>query len=110
MALGKVYTFGPTFRAENSNTSRHLAEFLMIEPEMAFYDLDANMDLAEDFIQNVIQYVLTHCEEDLVFLEKRLLEEEKQKPQNERSEMPLLEKLKFVVDQNFVRLSYTEAI
>src|SRR6056300_1967908 len=110
MALGKVYTFGPTFRAENSNTSRHLAEFWMIEPEMAFYDLDANMDLAEDFIQNVIQYVLTHCEEDLVFLEKRLLEEEKQKPQNERSEMPLLEKLKFVVDQNFVRLSYTEAI
>ena len=78
MALGKVYTFGPTFRAENSNTSRHLAEFWMIEPEMAFYDLDANMDLAEDCIQNVIQYVLTHCEEDLVFLEKRLLEEEKQ--------------------------------
>ena len=110
MALGKVYTFGPTFRAENSNTSRHLAEFWMIEPEMAFYDLDANMDLAEDFIQNVIQYVLTNCKEDLVFLEKRLLEEEKQKPQNERSEMPLLEKLKFVVDQNFVRLSYTEAI
>jgi len=110
MALGKVYTFGPTFRAENSNTSRHLAEFWMIEPEMAFYDLDANMDLAEDFIQNVIQYVLTNCKEDLVFLEKRLLEEEKQKPQNERSEMPLLEKLQFVVGQNFVRLSYTEAI
>jgi asparaginyl-tRNA synthetase len=110
MALGKVYTFGPTFRAENSNTTRHLAEFWMIEPEMAFYDLDANMDLAEDFIQNVIKYVLTHCQEDLAFLQKRLLDEEKQKPQNERSEMPLLEKLKFVVDQNFVRLSYTEAI
>lgn len=110
MALGKVYTFGPTFRAENSNTSRHLAEFWMIEPEMAFYDLDANMDVAEDFIKNVLSYVLEHCEEDLLFLENRLLEEEKQKPQNQRSEMPLIEKLRFVVDQNFVRLSYTEAI
>ena len=77
MALGKVYTFGPTFRAENSNTSRHLAEFWMIEPEMAFYDLDANMDLAEDFIQEVLRYVLAHCQEDLLFLEKRLLDEEK---------------------------------
>ena len=110
MALGKVYTFGPTFRAENSNTSRHLAEFWMIEPEMAFYDLDANMDLAEDFIKNVLSYVLEHCEEDLQFLEKRLLDEEKQKPQNERSDMPLIEKLRFVIDQNFVRLTYTEAI
>lgn len=110
MALGKVYTFGPTFRAENSNTSRHLAEFWMIEPEMAFYDLDANMDVAEDFIKNVLSYVLEHCEEDLLFLEKRLLDEEKLKPQNQRSEMPLIEKLRFVVDQNFVRLSYTEAI
>ncbi|WP_273565615.1 asparagine--tRNA ligase [Maribacter halichondriae] len=110
MALGKVYTFGPTFRAENSNTSRHLAEFWMIEPEMAFYDLDANMDLAEDFIKNVIRYVLDNCQEDLAFLEKRLLDEEKTKPQIERSEMPLIEKLKFIVENNFKRLTYTEAI
>ena len=110
MGLGKVYTFGPTFRAENSNTSRHLAEFWMIEPEMAFYDLDANMDLAEDFIKNVIAYILEHCEEDLNFLEQRLLDEEKSKPQAERSEMPLIEKLKFIVDNNFKRVSYTEAI
>ena len=110
MGLGKVYTFGPTFRAENSNTSRHLAEFWMIEPEMAFYDLDANMDLAEDFIRWVIQYVLDNCQEDIQFLEQRLLDEEKQKPQAERSEMPLSEKLKFVVNNNFKRVSYTEAI
>ncbi len=110
MGLGKVYTFGPTFRAENSNTSRHLAEFWMIEPEMAFYDLDANMDLAEDFIKYIIQYVLDHCQDDLEFLEKRLLDEEKSKPQNERSEMALIEKLKFVVENNFKRVSYTEAI
>jgi len=110
MGLGKVYTFGPTFRAENSNTSRHLAEFWMIEPEMAFYDLDANMDLAEDFIKYIIQYVLDHCPDDLEFLEKRLLDEEKTKPQNERSEMALIEKLKFVVENNFKRVSYTEAI
>lgn len=110
MALGKVYTFGPTFRAENSNTSRHLAEFWMIEPEMAFYNLDATMDLAEDFIQYILRYVLDHCAEDLAFLEARLLEEEKAKPQNERSEMALLEKLKFVVNNNFKRVSYTEAV
>ncbi|MBT8305535.1 MAG: asparagine--tRNA ligase, partial [Maribacter sp.] len=110
MGLGKVYTFGPTFRAENSNTSRHLAEFWMIEPEMAFYDLDANMDLAEDFIKKVIGYVLVHCDEDLQFLEKRLLDEEKTKPQAERSEMALIEKLKFVCDNNFKRVTYTEAI
>ncbi|MCO5725622.1 asparagine--tRNA ligase [Robiginitalea marina] len=110
MGLGKVYTFGPTFRAENSNTSRHLAEFWMIEPEMAFYDLDANMDLAEDFIQGVVRYVLEHCREDLEFLEKRLLEEEKGRPQAERSDMPLLEKLRFVTDQPFKRVTYTEAI
>ncbi|WP_421801069.1 asparagine--tRNA ligase [Flagellimonas sp.] len=110
MGLGKVYTFGPTFRAENSNTSRHLAEFWMIEPEMAFFDLDANMDLAEDFIKYIIQYVLDHCQDDLEFLEKRLLDEEKTKPQNERSEMALIEKLKFVVENNFKRVSYTEAI
>ena len=110
MGLGKVYTFGPTFRAENSNTSRHLAEFWMIEPEMAFYDLDMNMDLAEDFIKYIIKYVLDHCQDDLEFLEKRLLDEEKTKPQSERSEMALIEKLKFVVDNNFKRVSYTEAI
>lgn len=110
MGLGKVYTFGPTFRAENSNTSRHLAEFWMIEPEMAFYDLQANMDLAEDFIKWTLQYVLDHCQDDLEFLEKRLLDEEKTKPQNERSEMALIEKLKFVVENNFKRVTYTEAI
>lgn len=110
MALGKVYTFGPTFRAENSNTSRHLAEFWMIEPEVAFNDLDANMDLAEDFIKDVINYILEHCSEDLQFLEQRLLDEEKTKPQAERSEMALIEKLKFVADNNFKRVSYTEAI
>ncbi|MGJ8658533.1 MAG: asparagine--tRNA ligase [Cellulophaga fucicola] len=110
MGLGKVYTFGPTFRAENSNTSRHLAEFWMIEPEMAFYDLDANMDLAEDFIKSVLSYVLENCKDDLEFLEKRLLDEEKSKPAAERSEMPLIEKLKFITENNFKRVTYTEAI
>ena len=110
MALGKVYTFGPTFRAENSNTSRHLAEFWMIEPEVAFNDLNANMDLAEDFIKKVILYVLENCKEDLQFLEQRLVEEDKAKPQAERSEMLLLDKLKFVVNNEFKRISYTEAI
>ncbi|TFG72421.1 MAG: asparagine--tRNA ligase, partial [Flavobacteriales bacterium] len=110
MALGKVYTFGPTFRAENSNTSRHLAEFWMIEPEMAFYDLPANMDLAEDFIKSVIVYILEHCKEDLEFLQQRLLDEEKTKPTAERSEMALIDKLRFVVDNQFKRVSYTEAI
>ncbi len=110
MALGAVYTFGPTFRAENSNTSRHLAEFWMIEPEVAFNDLDANMDLAEDFIKYIIGYILENCEDDIRFLEQRLLDEEKNKPQAERSEMSLIEKLKFVVENNFKRVSYTEAI
>ncbi|MAP81832.1 MAG: asparagine--tRNA ligase [Aequorivita sp.] len=110
MALGKVYTFGPTFRAENSNTSRHLAEFWMIEPEVAFNDLDANMDLAEDFIKYVVKYALDNCAEDLEFLENRLLEEEKSKPQAERSEMKLREKLNFILENNFKRVSYTEAI
>jgi asparaginyl-tRNA synthetase len=110
MALGQVYTFGPTFRAENSNTSRHLAEFWMIEPEVAFNDLDANMDLAEDFIQNVIKYTIDKCGDDLAFLEQRLLEEEKSKPQADRSEMSLLQKLNFVLENNFKRVSYTEAI
>lgn len=110
MGLGQVYTFGPTFRAENSNTSRHLAEFWMIEPEMAFYDLDDNMDLAEDFIKYVVRYALENCKEDLVFLENRLLQEDKSKPEAQRSQMKLLEKLEFVLNNNFKRVSYTEAI
>ena len=110
MALGKVYTFGPTFRAENSNTSRHLAEFWMIEPEVAFMDLAGNMDLAEDFMKYVISYVLEHNKEDLALLEQRLEQEDKSKPQNERAPMPLTEKLRFIVDNNFKRVSYTEAI
>ncbi len=109
MGLGKVYTFGPTFRAENSNTSRHLAEFWMIEPEMAFYDLEDTMQLAEDFIKYTLGYVLEHCKEDLAFLEQRLEDEDKNKPQAERSPMRLIEKLNFVVDKPFIRLSYTEA-
>jgi asparaginyl-tRNA synthetase len=110
MALGKVYTFGPTFRAENSNTSRHLAEFWMIEPEVAFMDLAGNMDLAEDFLKYVLNYVLETNREDLEFLEQRLTEEDKGKPQAERSEMGLIDKLKFVIDNHFKRVSYTEAI
>jgi asparaginyl-tRNA synthetase len=109
MALSKIYTFGPTFRAENSNTTRHLAEFWMIEPEMAFFELEDNMNLAEDFVKYVIRYALENCTDDLAFLEKRLAEEEKNKPQNERS-MALSEKLRFVVDNPFERLTYTEAI
>ncbi|MBE7629875.1 asparagine--tRNA ligase [Tenacibaculum piscium] len=109
MALGKVYTFGPTFRAENSNTTRHLAEFWMIEPEVAFNDLDANMDLSEDFIKSVLGYVLENCKDDLAFLDNRLTQEEKTKPQAQRSEMGLLEKLNFVANNNFKRVSYTEA-
>jgi len=110
MSLGKVYTFGPTFRAENSNTSRHLAEFWMIEPEVAFMDIHGNMDLAEDFMKSVIRYVLENNNEDLEFLEQRLIQEDKAKPQAERSEMTLTEKLRFVVDNNFKRVTYTEAI
>ena len=110
MALGKVYTFGPTFRAENSNTSRHLAEFWMIEPEVAFNDLDQNMDLAEDFIKYVVNYAIENCKDDLEFLEQRLLQEEKSKPQAERSEMSLRDKLAFIGENNFKRVSYTEAI
>jgi asparaginyl-tRNA synthetase len=110
MSLGKAYTFGPTFRAENSNTTRHLAEFWMIEPEVAFMDLDGNMDLAEDFIKSVLKDVLENCKDDLAFLDQRLTQEEKSKPQTERSDMSLLNKLKFVADNNFKRVSYTEAI
>jgi asparaginyl-tRNA synthetase len=110
LALSLVYTFGPTFRAENSNTARHLAEFWMIEPEMAFYDLEDNMNLAEDFLRYLVQYALEHCLDDLQFLENRLQEEEKNKKQEERSPMGLIEKLKFVAENNFERLTYTEAI
>jgi asparaginyl-tRNA synthetase len=110
MAFGDIYTFGPTFRAENSNTTRHLAEFWMVEPEMAFFDLEDNMNLAEEFIKYIIRYAMEHNKEDLAFLAQRLDEEEKQKPQNERSEMGLLEKLDFVVNNNFERITYTEAI
>ena len=110
MSLGKIYTFGPTFRAENSNTSRHLAEFWMIEPEIAFYDLIDNMNLAEDFIKYVLRYTLEACREDIEFLNQRFLEEEKTKPQAERSEMSLIEKLEFVIHNDFKRVSYTEAV
>ena len=110
MALGKIYTFGPTFRAENSNTSRHLAEFWMIEPEMAFFDLIDNMNLAEDFIKYVLKYTLEVRRDDLEFLNKRFLEEEKGKPQQECSSMSLVEKLEFVINNDFKRISYTEAI
>ena len=110
MALGQIYTFGPTFRAENSNTSRHLAEFWMIEPEVAFNDLTANMDLAEDFIKYVVKYTVDKCQEDIKFLNQRLLDEEKVKPQAERSELNLIEKLDFVLNNDFKRVSYTEAI
>jgi asparaginyl-tRNA synthetase len=110
MGLGLVYTFGPTFRAENSNTARHLAEFWMIEPEMAFYDIQDNMDLVEDFLKYLINYALENCGDDLEFLDKRLADEESKKKQEERSEMSLIEKLRFVVSNQFERLTYTEAI
>jgi len=110
LSLSQVYTFGPTFRAENSNTSRHLAEFWMIEPEVAFADIDDNMDLAEDMLKYVINYCMDNFKEDIEFLQQRLENEEKQKPQNERSPMPLMEKLQFCVSQEFERLTYTEAI
>jgi asparaginyl-tRNA synthetase len=110
MAFGEIYTFGPTFRAENSNTTRHLAEFWMIEPEMAFYDLTDNMNLAEEMLKYLIAYALEHNYDDLEFLAQRLAEEEKQKPQNERSEMGLIEKLKFCLENDFARITYTEAV
>tara|TARA_Y100000739_G_scaffold30066_1_gene22966 strand:+ start:4824 stop:6257 length:1434 start_codon:yes stop_codon:yes gene_type:complete len=110
MSLGKVYTFGPTFRAENSNTSRHLSEFWMIEPEAAFMDLNGNMDLAEQFLKYLLQYVLENKKDELEFLESRLLEEEKRKPEKDRSEMSLIEKINFVVTNKFKRITYTEAI
>ena len=110
MSLGKVYTFGPTFRAENSNTSRHLSEFWMIEPEVAFMDLAGNMDLAEDFMKSVLSHILETNRDDLEFLDKRLQDEESKLPQAQRSDMSLIEKLDFVVNNNFKRVSYTEAI
>jgi len=109
-AFGEIYTFGPTFRAENSNTPRHLAEFWMIEPEMAFYDLEDNMNLAEEFIKYIIKHIIDNNKEDLEFLAQRLAEEEKQLPQDKRSEMGLIEKLEFVLNNNFERITYTEAI
>ncbi|OQP61606.1 asparagine--tRNA ligase [Niastella populi] len=110
MAFSEIYTFGPTFRAENSNTARHLAEFWMIEPEMAFYDIEDNMNLAEEFIKYLIRYVMENNREDLEFLAQRLAEEEKQLPQDKRSEMGLIEKLEFVMNNSFERITYTEAI
>ena len=110
MALGKVYTFGPTFRAENSNTTRHLAEFWMIEPEVAFADLNENMDLGEDLLHFLIDYALKNCADDLAFLDKRREDEEKMKKQEERSPMGLMEQLRFVLDKQFERITYTEAI
>ncbi len=109
LALGEVYTFGPTFRAENSNTSRHLAEFWMIEPEMAFYDIHDNMDLAEEMLKYLVAYALDHCMEDLLFLQSRQAEEEKGRKEEERS-MPLIEKLNFILAHPFARITYTEAI
>lgn len=110
MALSEIYTFGPTFRAENSNTTRHLAEFWMVEPEMAFADIIDDMDLAEEMLQYLVKYALDNCMEDLEFLQNREREEEKQKPQNERSELSLVERLEFVVQNKFERITYTEAI
>lgn len=110
LALSDIYTFGPTFRAENSNTSRHLAEFWMIEPEMAFYDLNDNMDLAEEFLKYLIKYALENCAEDLEFLNQRLIDEEKNLKNEEKSEFTLIERLQFILDNSFKRVSYTEAI
>jgi asparaginyl-tRNA synthetase len=110
LALGQVYTFGPTFRAENSNTTRHLAEFWMIEPEVAFNDLNDNMNLTEDFLKYICSYVLTNCKDDLAFLNERDQNEQKAKPQNERNELSLVERLEFVVNNSFERITYTDAI
>lgn len=110
MGLGRIYTFGPTFRAENSNTTRHLAEFWMIEPEVAFFNLEDNIDLAENFLKYVISYVLDNCKNDLEFLDKRFAEEQKQKPEKDRAKEGLIEKLQNVVEKRFKRVSYTEAI
>ncbi|OIQ37244.1 MAG: asparagine--tRNA ligase [Crocinitomix sp. MedPE-SWsnd] len=110
MALGKVYTFGPTFRAENSNTARHLAEFWMIEPEVAFNDIIDNMDLAEDFLSYICKHVMEHNADDLAFLNEREIKEDSQKPTAERNSMPLIDRLNFVIDNDFERVTYTDAI
>ena len=109
-SLGKVYTFGPTFRAENSNTARHLAEFWMIEPEMAFFDLDDDVALAQDFLQSIIRFALETCPDDLKFLHDRIEKEEKNMKAELRRPMPLLDTLSFVVDNEFERVTYTDAI
>ena len=109
LGLGKVYTFGPTFRAENSNTSRHLAEFWMIEPEMAFYELDDNINLAEQFIKYIIKYVYDKCKNEIVFLSNRLDKEEQNIPKNERNDFSLEERINFVINNDFVRITYSEA-
>ncbi|MEQ8425971.1 MAG: asparagine--tRNA ligase, partial [Cyclobacteriaceae bacterium] len=110
LALGEIYTFGPTFRAENSNTTRHLAEFWMIEPEMAFYDIDDNMELAQEMLQYLMKYAIDNCSEDLAFLDKRSSDEEMSKPQAQRNELGLIDRIKFVIENDFQRLTYTEAI
>ncbi len=110
LALGQVYTFGPTFRAENSNTSRHLAEFWMIEPEVAFNDIHDNMDLAQEMLQYICKYVMENCADDLQFLNEREATEQQAKPQNERNELGLIDRLKFVTENNFERITYTKAI
>lgn len=110
MALGKVYTFGPTFRAENSNTTRHLSEFWMIEPEAAFFDLENDMDLAEDFVKYLINYVLDNFASDLQLLDQRIQDAEKNLPQADRRPMGLIDMLRFVVDNDFARITYTEAV
>ena len=109
LGLGKVYTFGPTFRAENSNTSRHLAEFWMIEPEMAFYELDDNINLAEQFIKYIIKYVYDKCKNEIVFLSGRLEKEEQNIPKNERNDFSLEERINFVINNDFIRITYSEA-
>ena len=109
MSLGKVYTFGPTFRAENSNTSRHLSEFWMIEPEVAFMDLEGNIKLAEEFLKYVLSYIIKSNLKDLKFLENRLIQEDSQKPKNERNNMNLIEKLNFVINNEFKKISYSDA-
>ena len=110
LALGQVYTFGPTFRAENSNTSRHLAEFWMIEPEVAFNDLDDNMDLAEEMLKYLIGHVLENCRKDLEFRHQQAEKEDSQKPKNQRAAMGLIERLEFCLEHDFARVTYTEAI